>query len=172
MAGPRHDARGICALVVSSSLRPPDAGGAGPGAVNMPVFFLVVGLALAGLIVQDRARYLDRGDLPLVSHFLAGLLRGARLTAFKAETDVARDHDLVWAALATLTALEIVLGIDVVFISILVSRLPAEQAARARRIGLSLALAFRILVHADVLDGADRRRQDDLQRRCRGGTSS
>ncbi len=52
-----------------------------------------------------------------------------------------------WAALATLTALEIVLGIDnVVFISILVSRLPAEQAARARRIGLSLALVFRILL--------------------------
>ena len=50
-----------------------------------------------------------------------------------------------WAALLTLTALEIVLGIDnVVFISILVERLPAAQAIRARRIGLSLALVFRI----------------------------
>jgi predicted tellurium resistance membrane protein TerC len=52
-----------------------------------------------------------------------------------------------WAALVTLTALEIVLGIDnVVFISILVARLPAEQARRARQVGLSLALVFRVLL--------------------------
>jgi predicted tellurium resistance membrane protein TerC len=50
-----------------------------------------------------------------------------------------------WAALATLTALEVVLGIDnIVFISILVSRLPPEQALRARQIGLALAFIFRI----------------------------
>jgi predicted tellurium resistance membrane protein TerC len=50
-----------------------------------------------------------------------------------------------WAALATLTALEIVLGIDnVVFISILVSRCNPREANRARQIGLSLALIFRI----------------------------
>src|ERR1700744_6077082 len=50
-----------------------------------------------------------------------------------------------WAALVTLTALEIVLGIDnVVFISILVSRCPPNDARRARAIGLSLALVFRI----------------------------
>jgi predicted tellurium resistance membrane protein TerC len=50
-----------------------------------------------------------------------------------------------WAALATLTALEIVLGIDnVVFISILVARCSPEQARRARQIGLSLAFIFRI----------------------------
>jgi predicted tellurium resistance membrane protein TerC len=50
-----------------------------------------------------------------------------------------------WAALVTLTALEIVLGIDnVVFISILVSRCTAHDAKRARAIGLSLALIFRI----------------------------
>ena len=52
-----------------------------------------------------------------------------------------------WAALAALTALEIVLGIDnVIFISILVSRLPEERAKRARQIGLSLALIFRLLM--------------------------
>jgi predicted tellurium resistance membrane protein TerC len=52
-----------------------------------------------------------------------------------------------WAALAALTALEIVLGIDnVVFISVLVSRLDPERAKRARQIGLSLALIFRILL--------------------------
>ncbi|WP_438590814.1 TerC family protein, partial [Klebsiella aerogenes] len=46
-----------------------------------------------------------------------------------------------WAALATLTALEIVLGIDnVIFLSVLVSRLPEPQATRARQIGLALAL--------------------------------
>src|SRR4051812_6479801 len=50
-----------------------------------------------------------------------------------------------WAALATLTALEIVLGIDnVVFISIPVARCSPEQALRARQIGLSLAFIFRI----------------------------
>ena len=50
-----------------------------------------------------------------------------------------------WAALATLTVLEIVLGIDnVVFISILVSRCSPKEALRARQIGLSLAFVFRI----------------------------
>ncbi|MGB3025371.1 TerC family protein [Paradevosia shaoguanensis] len=52
-----------------------------------------------------------------------------------------------WIALATLTVMEIVLGIDnIVFISVLVSRLPKEQADRARKLGLSLALIFRILL--------------------------
>jgi predicted tellurium resistance membrane protein TerC len=54
-----------------------------------------------------------------------------------------------WAALVTLTVLEIVLGIDnVIFISILVARLPAQRAKRARRIGLSLALLFRVVLLA------------------------
>ncbi|AUC97030.1 MULTISPECIES: TerC family protein [Bradyrhizobium] len=52
-----------------------------------------------------------------------------------------------WAALLTLTALEIVLGIDnVIFLSVLVSRIPQPQANRARQIGLLLALVFRILL--------------------------
>lgn len=52
-----------------------------------------------------------------------------------------------WAALLTLTALEIVLGIDnVVFLSVIVSRIPPAQARRARQIGLALALVFRILL--------------------------
>ncbi len=50
-----------------------------------------------------------------------------------------------WVALATLTVLEIVLGIDnVIFISILVQRLPADQRDRARLIGLGLAMGMRI----------------------------
>ena len=50
-----------------------------------------------------------------------------------------------WIAFATLTALEIVLGIDnVVFISVLVSRLEPARAARVRQLGLALALVFRI----------------------------
>ena len=50
-----------------------------------------------------------------------------------------------WAALVTLSALEIVLGIDnVVFISVLVARLDPARQERARRIGLTLALVFRI----------------------------
>jgi predicted tellurium resistance membrane protein TerC len=52
-----------------------------------------------------------------------------------------------WAGLLTLTALEIVLGIDnVIFISVIVSRIPEPQAKRARQIGLALALLFRILL--------------------------
>jgi len=52
-----------------------------------------------------------------------------------------------WIALATLTALEIVLGIDnIIFISILVSRLPAAQREFARRLGLGLAMIMRILL--------------------------
>jgi predicted tellurium resistance membrane protein TerC len=52
-----------------------------------------------------------------------------------------------WAALITLTVLEIVLGIDnLVFISVLVSRLEEPYATRARQIGLALALIFRILL--------------------------
>jgi predicted tellurium resistance membrane protein TerC len=52
-----------------------------------------------------------------------------------------------WAALLTLTALEIVLGIDnVIFLSVIVSRIPGRQAKRARQIGLALALVFRILL--------------------------
>ena len=50
-----------------------------------------------------------------------------------------------WAALVTLTALEIVLGIDnIIFIAILVDRLPPEQQKRARLMGLGLAMLTRI----------------------------
>lgn len=50
-------------------------------------------------------------------------------------------------ALLTLTFLEIVLGIDnIIFISIVTNKLPAEQQPRARFIGLSLAMIFRVLL--------------------------
>jgi predicted tellurium resistance membrane protein TerC len=50
-----------------------------------------------------------------------------------------------WVALATLSAIEIVLGIDnVIFISLLVAKLPVEQAKKARAIGLALALVMRV----------------------------
>lgn len=53
----------------------------------------------------------------------------------------------IWIALVTLTALEIVLGIDnVVFISILAGKLPEHQRDKARRIGLALAMITRILL--------------------------
>jgi predicted tellurium resistance membrane protein TerC len=53
----------------------------------------------------------------------------------------------IWIGLFTLTALEIVLGIDnLVFISILSGRLPAAQRSRARRCGLTLALIMRVLL--------------------------
>jgi predicted tellurium resistance membrane protein TerC len=52
-----------------------------------------------------------------------------------------------WIALLTLTALEIVLGIDnVVFVSILAGKLPGEQRERARKLGMFLAMFIRILL--------------------------
>jgi predicted tellurium resistance membrane protein TerC len=52
----------------------------------------------------------------------------------------------IWASLVTLTVMEIVLGIDnIVFISVIVGRIPPENAKRARQIGLVLALVFRIV---------------------------
>ncbi len=53
----------------------------------------------------------------------------------------------IWIAFAMLTALEIVLGIDnIIFISILVSRLPAEQRDLGRRLGLGFAMLTRLLL--------------------------
>jgi predicted tellurium resistance membrane protein TerC len=52
-----------------------------------------------------------------------------------------------WAALATLTAIEIVLGIDnIIFITILVGRLPERERRRARTLGLLMAMGARILL--------------------------
>lgn len=52
-----------------------------------------------------------------------------------------------WIALGTLTLLEVVLGIDnIIFISILTGKLPPEQQARGRTIGLGLAMGMRILL--------------------------
>jgi predicted tellurium resistance membrane protein TerC len=51
----------------------------------------------------------------------------------------------IWLSLLTLTGLEIVLGIDnIIFISILASKLPAAEQARARTVGLGLAMFMRI----------------------------
>ena len=53
----------------------------------------------------------------------------------------------LWIAFLTLTVLELVLGIDnIVFISILAGKLPAEQQSRARYIGLGLALGMRVIL--------------------------
>ena len=56
-----------------------------------------------------------------------------------------------WAALATLIAMEVILGIDnLLFISILTNRLPEAQRPLARRIGLGLALVMRLVLLAGV----------------------
>ncbi|MSU61719.1 MAG: TerC family protein [Pedosphaera sp.] len=53
----------------------------------------------------------------------------------------------IWISLLTLTLLEIVLGVDnIIFISILAGKLPADQQARARRTGLMLALVTRVIL--------------------------
>jgi predicted tellurium resistance membrane protein TerC len=73
-----------------------------------------------------------------LAHVQADFLTGGLMFGWMAEP-------AGWAALLTLSAMEIVLGIDnVVFISVLVARLPPTQAERARRIGLALALVFRV----------------------------
>jgi predicted tellurium resistance membrane protein TerC len=57
----------------------------------------------------------------------------------------------IWISLVTLTVLEIVLGVDnIIFISILSGKLPPEQQARARSVGLSLALITRILLLCSI----------------------
>lgn len=57
----------------------------------------------------------------------------------------------IWASLLALTALEIVLGIDnVIFISIISASLPPAQGERARRLGLTAALAIRIVLLAGI----------------------
>ena len=57
----------------------------------------------------------------------------------------------IWVSLLTLTAVEIVLGVDnLVFIAILAGRLPAEHRDRARQIGLSLALITRLALLASI----------------------
>jgi predicted tellurium resistance membrane protein TerC len=56
-----------------------------------------------------------------------------------------------WAALLTLIAMEVVLGIDnLVFISILSNKLPQAQRQRARRIGISLALVMRLALLSTI----------------------
>ena len=56
-----------------------------------------------------------------------------------------------WVALATLVALEVVLGIDnLIFISILTNKLPAHQQQRARRLGIGAALIMRLVLLATI----------------------
>lgn len=58
----------------------------------------------------------------------------------------------IWASLVTLTALEIVLGIDnLVFIAILAARLPPDRQARARRVGLAIALITRLALLGSIV---------------------
>ena len=70
------------------------------------------------------------------------------VTFFAAKPNAPMDFLLdpnIWIAFAMLTALEIVLGIDnIIFISILVARLPAAQRDRARRLGLGFAMLSRL----------------------------
>ena len=56
-----------------------------------------------------------------------------------------------WAALITLIVMEVVLGIDnLIFISILSNKLPAEHRSRVRRIGISLALIMRLVLLSTI----------------------
>lgn len=57
----------------------------------------------------------------------------------------------VWAALVTLIAMEVVLGIDnLIFISILSNKLPEEMRQKARRVGIGLALVMRLVLLASI----------------------
>jgi predicted tellurium resistance membrane protein TerC len=58
----------------------------------------------------------------------------------------------IWAALVTLTAIEIVLGVDnVIVISVLANRLPPHRQAQARHLGLVLALVTRLALLACIV---------------------
>ena len=78
-----------------------------------------------------------------------------------------------WIAFLTLTALELVLGIDnIIFISILVDRLPRQKRDLARRIGLFLAMFMRIallMVLAWVVGATDAVVHHPLNRNFRAG---
>jgi predicted tellurium resistance membrane protein TerC len=57
-----------------------------------------------------------------------------------------------WIALLTLTTLEVVLGIDnIIFVAILADRLPEDQRAKARKLGLTLAVGMRIVLLASIV---------------------
>jgi predicted tellurium resistance membrane protein TerC len=61
------------------------------------------------------------------------------------------DDPTAWVALLTLIVLEVVLGIDnLIFISILTNKLPPDQQARARRLGISAALILRLVLLATI----------------------
>ncbi len=61
------------------------------------------------------------------------------------------DSPTAWVALLTLVVMEVVLGIDnLIFISILTNKLPAEQQKRARRLGISAALILRLVLLATI----------------------
>ena len=74
------------------------------------------------------------------------------MTAFApAELAVLAADPVVWASLATLIAMEIVLGIDnLIFISIVTNRLPSERRDGARRLGIGLALILRLALLSTV----------------------
>jgi predicted tellurium resistance membrane protein TerC len=58
----------------------------------------------------------------------------------------------VWASFLALSAMEVVLGIDnVVFISVMIARMPPPQRLLARRVGLSLALVFRVIMLGGIV---------------------
>ncbi len=68
-----------------------------------------------------------------------------------ADLTVLAADPVVWVSLATLIAMEVVLGIDnLIFISIVTNRLPIEQRERARRIGIGLALILRLMLLGTV----------------------
>jgi predicted tellurium resistance membrane protein TerC len=71
-----------------------------------------------------------------------------------------------WVSLATLSAMEIVLGIDnIVFLSILAGRLPPERQPAARRLGLAFALATRLHPSRGMdLEGLHARRSSMIRR--------
>lgn len=65
---------------------------------------------------------------------------------------LALSDPLIWTSLITLTVLEVILGIDnLIFISVVSAKLPEHQRAQARRLGLALALIFRIGLLASIV---------------------
>jgi predicted tellurium resistance membrane protein TerC len=96
--------------------------------------------------VEDLEDGQAAGGGSAVGHGRAMVRRSAARTRYPRTMELLTNPE-TWIALLTLTVLEIVLGIDnVIFISILVQRLPDDQRDRARVIGLGLAMGMRILL--------------------------
>ena len=147
--GPASSGSEVSVSCCPGAFAPPAARSATSNGGNRERFTRRVYYFTAGIDKALRARP------PLPNPDLPGQLAPLRTRFYKRDRHNSRRGVVMdwiaepnnWIALATLTVLELVLGIDnIIFISILAGKLPAHQQNRARVVGLSLAMITRILM--------------------------